>query len=248
MYEFKKIGHSLYGIERRREFVDDLFELLPIKLDLKKQVFIHAARDNVNGITDLMVTHDFNQQDILALNQRKQSILTSICGINCQKVFKFLTHSFSLDIIKDRLTIPEQSKSYPLRRAIENNHYNGVLKQIFKNDRFGLIKQKDFEGKTPLKICWENQRGKCALLILQNVYEYKERLTMIEYSGGEITSLQYALWSGDVDCCQFLFEQLNYNKKLESKLLTYKTPESKSNFHFACKGKISSFIMKNFFR
>ena len=51
MYEYKKIAHSLYSIERRREFVDDLNELLPIKLDLKKQLFIHAARNNVDGIT-----------------------------------------------------------------------------------------------------------------------------------------------------------------------------------------------------
>ena len=50
MYEFKKIGHSLYSIERRQEFIDDLFELLPIKLDLKKQLFIHAAKNNVNGL------------------------------------------------------------------------------------------------------------------------------------------------------------------------------------------------------
>ena len=51
MYQFKKIGHSLYSIERKLEFVDDMRDLLPIKLDLKKQLFIHAARDNVNGIT-----------------------------------------------------------------------------------------------------------------------------------------------------------------------------------------------------
>ena len=93
------------------------------------------------------------------------------------------------DVIKERLITPEQSKSYPLKKAIQNNHYNGVLKHIFKDDKFGLIKQKDFEGQTPLRICCDFKRGKCALLILQNVQTWQERLRMIEYSGTDVSSL-----------------------------------------------------------
>ena len=37
MFNYKKIAHSLYSIERTKEFVDDLSEILPIKLDLEKQ-------------------------------------------------------------------------------------------------------------------------------------------------------------------------------------------------------------------
>ncbi len=72
MFDYKKIAHSLYNIERTKEFVDDLSELLPIKLDLNKQLFIAAARNNINGLTDLMVTHNMQQKDVLQLNQQKQ--------------------------------------------------------------------------------------------------------------------------------------------------------------------------------
>eukprot|EP01084_Bolivina_argentea_P059833 109299_1 len=183
-----------------------------------------------------MVTHQFDEKDILQLNQNKQSILTPICVLNCEKTFRFLVQSMSNNTIKQRLMVPEQSKSYPLRRAIENNHFNGVLKQIFFNDKFGLIKYKDHEQKTALNRAWSAKQGKVALLILENISSKQDRLTMIQDTGNDITSLQYALWSGDIQCVQFIFNELEYNKKLKSKLLTYKDSTSKSNFHYAAMG------------
>ena len=235
MFEFKKIAHRLYSIQRNQEYVDDLSELLPTKLDLTKQLFIFAARNNIDGITDLMVTHGFDQNDILQINQQKQSILTPICAVNCEKVFRFLMHSMPKEIIKERLLLPEASKSYPLKRAIQYNHYNGVLKLIFTDDKFGLLQQKDYAGKTPLEICWSFNRGKCALLVLQNVSRWEDRLKMIEYSGGDTSSLQFALKSGDYECCEFIFSQLDYNKRLKSTLLTYKTWRAESNYHYAAR-------------
>ena len=85
MFLYKKIAHSLYGIERTQEFVDNMTKILDIKLDLKKQLFIHAARDNIKGLTDLMVTHDFKNKDLMQLNQRNQSILTPVCTVNAVK-------------------------------------------------------------------------------------------------------------------------------------------------------------------
>ena len=90
MFLYKKIAHSLYGIERTQEFVDNMTKILDIKLDLKKQLFIHAARDNIKGLTDLMVTHDFKNKDLMQLNQRNQSILTPICTVNCMSILLLL--------------------------------------------------------------------------------------------------------------------------------------------------------------
>ena len=78
MFDYKKIAHSLYSIERTKVLVDDLSEILPIKLDLEKQSFINTPRNNVNGLINLMVTHGFKPEDMLQLNQQKQSILTPI--------------------------------------------------------------------------------------------------------------------------------------------------------------------------
>merc|ERR1712154_537646 len=137
------------GLERTGEFVDNLSVILPIKLDLKKQLFIHAARNNVNGLTDLMVTHNFNDKLLLQLNQKNQSILTAVCAINCQKTFHYLTKIIPNDLLRERLIFPDQSRSYPLKRAIEHNHFNGVLENIFKNDEFNLINYKDQRQVTP---------------------------------------------------------------------------------------------------
>ena len=226
MFNFKKIGHSLYSIERTKEFVDDLSDLLPIKVDLEKQLFIHAARNNINGLTDLMCTHHFNQSDILQLNPQKQSILTPICVLNCEKTLNFLIKSMSLKVIRDRLIKPDQSKGYPLERAIINNHYNGVLKLIFNGDKFNLINYRDQQQSTPLLLCWANKKGKCALLILENITNRKQLTSMIESTGSNMTSLQYALRTGDIDCVQFIFDQLDDNEKLKSKLLSYKGSSS----------------------
>eukprot|EP01084_Bolivina_argentea_P081729 147967_1 len=140
------------------------------------------------------------------------------------------------DVIKERLMIPEQSKSYPLRRAIENNHYNGVLKEIFKKDQFNLIQLKDHEQKNALNRCWDSKNGKVALLILQNISSMHDRIKLIEYTGTENTSLQYALQSGDLELVLFIFQQLDGNQKLKSKLLKYKDSKLQNNFHYAAKG------------
>eukprot|EP01084_Bolivina_argentea_P142409 250190_1 len=236
MADYKKIAHSLYSIERKQLFVDDLSEVLPVKLDLEKQLFIHAARNNINGLTDLMVTHNYSENDLLQLNLSKQSILTTICSTNCEKVFNFLIKSIPKDAIKERLMRPEQSKSYPLNRAIENNHFNGVLRTIFENDKFDLINCKDHEQKTPLTRCFASNKGKCSLLILKNIKSTQQLMTVLEDTTTGITALQYGLQSGDLECVQFIFDQLEYNEKLKIKLMTFRDSTSKSNWHYAAKG------------
>eukprot|EP01084_Bolivina_argentea_P142410 250191_1 len=233
MADYKRIAHALYNISRTKEFVDDLSEVLPVKLDLEKQLFIHAARDNINGLTDLMVTHQFNEKALLQLNQQKQSILTPIMSTNCEKVLNFLIKTLPTQAIKERLMLPEQSKSYPLKRAIENNHYHGVLKTIFTDNKFALITVKDHEQKSILTRCWNLKVGKCSLLILNNIKSREKLLSVIEDTTAGITSLQAALRSGDKDCVQFIFDQLEYNEKLKTKLLRFKDSNSKSNFHYA---------------
>eukprot|EP01083_Nonionella_stella_P151407 483661_1 len=240
MADYKKVAHSLYSVQRTKEFVDDLKNVLPIKTNLEKQLFIHAARNNVNGLCDLMVSHGFDEKALVQLNQQKQSIMTTICARNCEKTLRFLMDTIPIDSIRERLMLPDQSNTYPLRRAIENNHHNGVLKTIFENDKyFDLIHHRDHQNMTPLNICWNIKKGKIALLILQNIQSLEKRLELIDATlpaQASITVLQYALRSGDYECVSFIFDQLQYNKTLQSKLLCAKSKDSKSNFHFACEG------------
>eukprot|EP01083_Nonionella_stella_P314033 1129763_1 len=248
MLNFKKIGHSLYSIERTKEFVDDLSAVLPVKLNFNKQLFIHSARNNLNGVTDLMVTHAFNTKLLLQMNQKNQSIFTSICSANGVKLFKYLIKIILPMKLKERLVFPDQSGTYPLLRAIKNNHYNGVLKCVFNHEflQKALINDCDASGKTPLQQCWFQRKLKCALLILNTVQSEKEILKMITTRipckhdwnmNSDMTCLQSALYLGDMECIQFLFDQTKRDQNTMQQLLGDK--ESSANFHYACRsGKI----------
>eukprot|EP01083_Nonionella_stella_P255556 876990_1 len=247
MLNFKKIGHSLYSIERTKEFVDDLSAVLPVKLNFNKQLFIHSARNNLNGVTDLMVTHAFNTKLLLQMNQKNQSIFTSICAANGVKLFKYLIKIIPPMALKERLVFPDQSGSYPLLRAITNNHYNGVLKCIFRHELLQkeLINHRDAFNKTPLQQCWSQWKPKCALLILNIAQSEKQKIKMIMTSTENIhgvwpyekdmTALQCALLMGDMECVQFIFDQLKGNNETLQQLLG---PHyyAGDNFHYACKG------------
>eukprot|EP01083_Nonionella_stella_P113467 334525_1 len=245
MLNFKKIGHSLYSIERTKEFVDDLSAVLPVKLNFNKQLFIHSARNNLNGVTDLMVTHAFNTKLLLQMNQKNQSIFTSICSANGVKLFKYLIKIILPMKLKERLVFPDQSGTYPLLRAIKNNHYNGVLKCVFNHEflQKALINDCDASGKTPLQQCWFQRKLKCALLILNTVQSEKEILKMITTRipckhdwnmNSDMTCLQSALYLGDMECIQFLFDQTKRDQNTMQQLLGDK--ESTANFHLACYG------------
>ena len=135
MFEYKKIAHSLYNIERTKEFIDNMTKILDIKLDLTKQLFIHAARDNRKGLTDLMVTHNFKTEDLLQLNQRNQSILTPVCTVNCGKTMTYLVKQIEKDedikaLVKKRLVFPDSDGNYPLRLAVCSDVCTGCVCMI----------------------------------------------------------------------------------------------------------------------
>eukprot|EP01083_Nonionella_stella_P006032 17453_1 len=233
MFDFKKIAHSLYSIERTKEFVDDLSEVLPVKLNLNKQLFIHSARNNLDGVTDLLVTHGFNTKLLLQLNQKNQSIFTSICSANRVKLFKYLLKIIPPMQIKERLVFPDQTGAYPLKRAITNNHYNGILKCIFNHKLLQkeLINYHDVFSCVLLRLCLQLKKSKCALLILNTVQSEKVFIKMIAYGSSTDITFHRALGLGDMECLQVVFDQLKRDKKIMQQLL-----DSVHNFYFACSG------------
>eukprot|EP01083_Nonionella_stella_P302970 1046824_1 len=152
--------------------------------------------------------------------------------------------------LKERLVFPDQSGSYPLLRAIKNNHYNGILKCIFNHELLQkeLINYCDAFNKTPLQQCWSQWKPKCALLILNIAPSEKQKIKMIATPTANIrgvwpwekdmTSLQCALFLADLECVQFIFDQLKRDNKIMHQLLDAGSPHycARDNFHYACGG------------
>lgn len=233
MFDYKKIAHSLYAIERKGEFVDNMTKILDIKLDLTKQMFIHAARDNIKGLTDLMVTHDFDNEDLMMTNQRNQSILTPICTVNAKKTLSYLVKQIDDEVIKDRLVFPDMDGYYPLQLAVSKNHFDGVLLSVMKGDKLGLA---DYENPSKVHIssyCWSKNCAKSALLILKNITS-KERIK-------KLIDKEYTLYNlmgvGDADLLRYVWDQLKSNPKAKEKWLAKGDAREDgkwSNLHDAC--------------
>ena len=180
MLEYKKIAHSLYSIERTSEFVDNMTKVLPIKTDQLKQLFIQSAKNNLQGFTDLMVTYGLDSEQLLKLNQRRQSILTPICAKNSAKLLHYLMRVVSKDSIRKRLVHQDADGSYPLRQAVEKNHFNGVLKYIMDRDQLHLANYQDAYKKHITHWCWDSRSGKSALLILKTMKSDEDRIKLID--------------------------------------------------------------------
>ena len=215
MFEYKKIAHSLYNIERTKEFIDNMTKILDIKLDLTKQLFIHAARDNRKGLTDLMVTHNFKTEDLLQLNQRNQSILTPVCAVNCGKTMTYLVKQIDDNedikaLIKKRLVFPDSDGNYPMKLAVQKNHYYGVLRSIIDGDKLELANY-----QSPIHIahyCWDNKSAKSAMLILRNISRQKRhKLILKQYT------CENLLRVGNAELMHFVWDQLQTNKKAKEK-------------------------------
>ena len=182
MLEYKKIAHSLYSIERTSEFVDNMTKVLPIKTDKLKQLFIQSAKNNLKGFTDLMVTYGLeSEKQLLDLNQRRQSILTPICAKNSSRILSYLMKVVSKDSIRDKLVFQDAGGSYPLRQAVEKNHFNGVLKYIMEHQS-NLAEYKDADKKHITHWCWESKSGESALLILKTMKSDEDRIKLIDWS------------------------------------------------------------------
>jgi len=180
MLEYKKIAHSLYSIERTREFMGNLTALLPIKRDWLKQLFIQSAKNNLTGFTDLMVTYGLNYEQLLKTNQRRQSVLTPICAKNSSRILNYLMNVVPKDskMIRKMLVYVDGGESYPLRQAVEKNHFNGVLKHIMaKEDELNLATYA--EAKRHIAHCWKSKSGESALLILKTMQSDEQRVRLI---------------------------------------------------------------------
>ena len=213
MSDYKKIAHSLYSIERTKEFVDNMTDILGIKLDLTKQLFIHAARDNIKGLTDLMVTHDFTNKDLMQLNQRNQSILTPICTVNCTKTLRYLMKQIGADMLRERLVYADADYDTPFRMAVGKDHFNGVVKAMIKDEKLNLADYQSYSAWSGhiSNVCWSTKSAKSALLILKNIKDEGRRNKLIE----KIYTLHNVLRAGNAELLLFVWNALQSDDKVK---------------------------------
>ena len=209
MLEYKKIAHSLYSIERTGEFVDNMTKLLPIKTDKLKQLFIQSAKNNLSGFTDLMVTYGLESKQLLEHNQRRQSILTPICAKNSSRILSYLMRVVPKDSIRYNLVFQDAGGSYPLRRAVEKNHFNGVLKYIMDRDQLNLANYEDAEKTHITHWCWESKSGQSALLILRTMKSDEARIKLIDRS----ISVENVLMTGYAKLLEYILRIMNSEKE-----------------------------------
>ena len=254
MLEYKKIAHSLYSIERTSEFVGNMTKLLPIKTDQLKQLFIQSAKNNLKGFTDLMVTYGLNSDQLLQTNQRRQSILTPICSKNSSRILSYLMKVVSKTSIREKLVFQDAGGSYPLRQAVEKNHFNGVLKDIMARDQLNLANYKDSDKRHITHWCWDSKSGQSALLILRTMKSDEARTKLIDRS----ISVEDVLMTGYAKLLQYILKVMQSEKQRLQSIM--KTSQRKlqrrlnikeewlavgdnkydgrwSNFHTACTSK-----------
>ena len=230
MFLYKKIAHSLYNIERRREFIDNMTDILGIKLDLTKQLFIHAARDNIKGLTDLMVTHDFKNEDLMKLNQRNQSILTPICFVNCSKTLRYLMKQVDNEMLRRRLVFVDASRRYPLRLAVQKNHFNGVVKDIMEKKELDLADYQSFSSwySHVSNNCWDTKSAKSALLILINIKDKERRNKLIE----KVYTCYNVARTGNHELLSFVWDQLKSSERVREKWLAKRDNHDDGKWYF----------------
>ena len=222
MLEYKKIAHSLYSIERTSEFVDNMTKVLPIKTDKLKQLFIQSAKNNLKGFTDLMVTYGLEPEQLLKLNQRRQSILTPICAKNSSRILSYLMRVIPKDSIRDKLVFQDAGGSYPLRRAVEKNHFNGVLKYILDRDQLDLANYKDADKRHMTHWCWESKSGQSALLILKTMKSDEDRIKLIDRS----ISVENVLMTGYAKLLEYILKIMSLEKE-RLQLILDESPDKK---------------------
>eukprot|EP01084_Bolivina_argentea_P016679 31179_1 len=99
MLQFKKRAHKLYGITRKEEFIEAIAMVLPIMLDHKKTLFVAGNEGDVKGLANLMVTHKFNEMDLLERDtENNESIMINICELNHVKALRFLSSMLNKEL------------------------------------------------------------------------------------------------------------------------------------------------------
>ena len=136
MLNYKKEHHSLYSIERQKEFFDEaLFRILPQLLSKDKQLFVAGNLGNVSKLCQTIVLNNMSREDIVHIDKiSKESILNNICSLNNVKAIKFLISIIPNDLLMDRLCTPNRYNSIPLESAVKHNH-TSILNEIFTIDK-----------------------------------------------------------------------------------------------------------------
>eukprot|EP01083_Nonionella_stella_P039578 107632_1 len=66
MMFFKNVQHPLYTIQRKKEFITSMGDILPFLTDIKKTLNVNASLGNVNGLCDAMVTQHLDVEEIVS--------------------------------------------------------------------------------------------------------------------------------------------------------------------------------------
>ncbi len=102
--DFKNKQHPLYSIERKKEFITSMNDILPFLTDIPKTLNVNATLGNTNGICDAMVTQNLNVAQIVG-KQDENNIFDIVCMFGHVGAAKFLMEVMSDDMIIERLNL-----------------------------------------------------------------------------------------------------------------------------------------------
>ena len=219
MMEFKKRAHSLYGVTRKEEFVENMSLVLPTMLDLDRALFVSGNEGDVKSLCNLMVTHNKQKEDLVMIdNESNESILHNICWLGHVKAFKFLRSILDKNMFLNRLVLPNRYNDNPIKGILENTDY----------EMMSVIFPKSINDNN------KDKKSQFALELYQHIKSSKEEIWRI---------IQHA-WTISYDMVQFVQKSLNIDDKsmieccimCESDFDNYLTNYTKDDGHQQFKG------------
>eukprot|EP01083_Nonionella_stella_P062933 163617_1 len=145
MMQFKKRAHSLYGVTRKEEFVQNMAMTLPTMLDMDRTLFVSGNEGDVKALCNVMVTHNKQKEDLVMIDQASnESILHNICWLGHVKAFKFLYSILDKDLFLNRVLLPNRYNDNPIKGIIENTDYEMMALIFPESDANTADKKHEF--------------------------------------------------------------------------------------------------------
>eukprot|EP01083_Nonionella_stella_P267754 904665_1 len=130
MMQFKNVQHPLYSIQRKKEFITSMGDILPFLTDIPKTLNVNATLGNVNGLCDAMVTQHLDVEDIVS-KQYKNNIFDTLCISGHLRALRFLMDVMPGDLLLYRLTNKDDF-GRPFLAQVAGTGQRQVLQLLFK--------------------------------------------------------------------------------------------------------------------
>eukprot|EP01084_Bolivina_argentea_P253860 426585_1 len=197
MAEFKLVGHALYGIERRQEFVSNLKLLKPTIMDKEKQLFTLANHGDSKGLCLFMVNNIITPKQVLTyLDKAGNNILFSICKRNKIKAFLMFRKMVSCsETFREYITVLGEGKWNCIGWALVSKAVD--ILQVLMKDYADLVfnyKHPKNERTSIIMSCENNNHTLLQWIINKcDKYEFNNR----------IHSTQSWNWTPLMICCRW---------------------------------------------